>query len=76
MSQGCFAASSAVGRFLRVNGKKQNHFVFHKRSELLFLLKRRKKKKKTPTEDELKPSTIIQQMTTMDKGISEQFTLM
>lgn len=34
------------------------------------------KKKKTPTEDELKPSTIIQQMTTMDKGISEQFTLM
>lgn len=35
-----------------------------------------KKKKKTPTEDELKPSTIIQQMTTMDKGISEQFTLM
>lgn len=33
-------------------------------------------KKKTPTEDELKPSTIIQQMTTMDKGISEQFTLM
>ena len=74
MSQGCFAASSAVGRFLRVNGKKQNHFVFHKRSELLFLLKRWKKK--PPTEDELKPSTIIQQMTTMDKGISEQFTLM
>lgn len=34
------------------------------------------KKKKTPTEDELKPSTIIQQMTTMDKGISEQFILM
>ena len=34
------------------------------------------KKKKPPTEDELKPSTIIQQMTTMDKGISEQFTLM
>lgn len=74
MSQGCFAASSAVGRFLRVNGKKQNHFVFHKRSGLLFLLKRWKKK--PPTEDELKPSTIIQQMTTMDKGISEQFTLM
>lgn len=74
MSQGCFAASSAVGRFLRVNGKKQNHFVFHKRSELLFLLKRWKKK--TPTEDELKPWTIIRQMTTMDKGISEQFTLM
>lgn len=46
MSQGCFAASSAVGRFLRVNGKKTKSLCVPQKEWTTFPVKAMKKKKK------------------------------
>lgn len=64
------------GTFSASKWKKTKSLCVPQKEWTTFPVKAMKKKKKTPTEDELKPSTIIQQMTTMDKGISEKFTLM